>query len=57
MTDREAIEYWKSLRKTFMEYYEKEERYWGRSHWMHSVTAIDAAISALQEREERSNHD
>ncbi|KAF5050633.1 hypothetical protein DSECCO2_427300 [anaerobic digester metagenome] len=50
MTDEEALEYWEKIRKTFMEHYESEDSYWGRHHWMTSVQAVDAVISALRDR-------
>lgn len=50
MTDEEALEYWEKIRKTFMEHYESEDSYWGRHHWMTSVQAVDAALSALRDR-------
>ena len=55
MTDEEALEYWEKIRKTFMEHYESEDSYWGRHHWMTSVQAVDAAISALRDRIARQN--
>ncbi len=55
MTDEEALEYWEKIRKTFMERYESEDSYWGCHHWMTSVQAVDAAISALRDRIARQN--
>lgn len=55
MTNEEALEYWEKIRKTFMEHYESEDSYWGRHHWMTSVQAVDATISALRDRIARQN--
>lgn len=52
MENEEAIRYWESLRKTFVEYMKKAESEIGKQHYQTSIEAIDVALEAIRSTKE-----
>ena len=46
----EAIEYWKSLHKSFSKQLEDEENYFGRMHLQTTIDVLNTTISVLQNK-------